>query len=186
MVLMALDHTRMFVGPAVDLRTAPPALYFTRWITHFCSPVFVLLAGVAAYLHGRRLGSTRALSGYLFTRGLWLAFLEVTVIRAVWTAYIGPEILVLQVIWAIGAAMVGLAGLVWLPRTAIGVFAVTLIAGHNLLDRVRAEQLGSLRWLWLLLHEEGRLAPFAGATWLVVYPLVPWVAVIAAGYAIGP
>jgi uncharacterized membrane protein len=186
MVLMALDHTRMFVGPAVDLSTAPPALYFTRWITHFCAPVFVLLAGVAAYLHGRRLGSTRALSGYLFTRGLWLAFLEVTVIRAVWTAYIGPEILVLQVIWAIGASMVVLAGLVWLPRTAIGVFAVTLIAGHNLLDRVRAEQLGSLRWLWLLLHEEGRLAPFAGATWLVVYPLVPWVAVIAAGYAIGP
>jgi len=186
MVLMALDHTRMFVGPAVDLRTAAPALYFTRWITHFCAPVFVLLAGVAAYLHGRRLESTRALSGYLFTRGLWLAFLEVTVIRAVWMAYIGPEILVLQVIWAIGASMVVLAGLVWLPRAAIGVFAVTLIAGHNLFDAVHAEQLGALRWLWVLLHQEGRLAPFGGATWLVVYPLVPWVAVMAAGYVIGP
>src|SRR5215472_7556511 len=116
MILMALDHTRSFLGPSVDLRTASPALYFTRWITHFCAPVFVLLAGMGAYLHGRRLASTRALSGYLFTRGLWLAFLEVTVVSFVWIAYIGPEILVLQVIWAIGASMVVLAGLVWLPR----------------------------------------------------------------------
>ena len=186
MVLMALDHTRMFVGPAVDLRTAAPALYFTRWATHFCAPVFVLLAGTAAYLHGRRLASTRALSGYLLTRGLWLAFLEVTVIRLAWIASIGPGILVLQVIWAIGVSMVVLAGLVWLPRAAIGLFAGTLIVGHNLLDTVHAEQFGSWRWLWLLLHEEGRLAPFAGATWIVAYPLVPWVAVMAAGYAIGP
>src|SRR5262249_40857343 len=186
MILMALDHTRMFVGPAVDLRTAAPALYFTRWITHFCAPVFVLLAGVAAYLHGRRLASTRILSRYLFTRGLWLAVLEVPVIRFVWIAYLGPEILVLQVIWAIGASMVVLAGLVWLPRAAIAVFAVTVLAGHNLLDTVDAEQLGSLRWLWLLLHEEGRLVPFTGVTWIVAYPLVPWVAVMAAGYAIGP
>ena len=119
MILMALDHTRMFVGTSVDLHTAPPALYFTRWVTHFCAPVFVLLAGTAAYLHGRRLGSTRALSRYLLTRGLWLAFLEVTVVRVAWLAYIGPEILVLQVIWAIGVSMVVLAGLVWLPRPAI-------------------------------------------------------------------
>jgi uncharacterized membrane protein len=186
MVLMALDHTRMFVGPAVDLRTATPALYFTRWVTHFCAPVFVLLAGMGAYLHGVRLPSTRALSGYLLTRGLWLALLEVTVIRAAWLAYIGPDILVLQVIWAIGVSMVVLAGLVWLPRVAIAAFAVALIAGHNLLDGVRADQFGSLRWLWLLLHQEGRVEPFSGARWLVIYPLIPWVAVMAAGYVLGP
>src|SRR5262245_63030637 len=123
MILMALDHTRMFVGPAVDLSTAGVALYFTRWITHFCAPVFVLLAGVAAYLHGRRLASTRALSRYLLTRGRWLAVLEVTVIRFAWIAYIGPEILVLQVIWAMGASMGILGGLVWLPLSALGCFA---------------------------------------------------------------
>src|SRR5262249_18123224 len=106
MILMALDHARRFVGPGVDLRTAAPALFFTRWITHFCAPVFVLLAGVSAYLHGRRLASTRALSGYLFTRGLWLAFLEITVIRAVWLPYIGPPILLLHLIWAIGPSLV--------------------------------------------------------------------------------
>jgi len=186
MVLMALDHTRSFIGPAVDLRTASPALYFTRWITHFCAPVFVLLAGMGAYLHGRRLPSTRALSRYLLTRGLWLALLEVTVVRAAWLAYIGPSVLVLQVIWVIGASMVVLAGLVWLPRVAIATFAVVVIAGHNLLDGVRADQLGSLRWLWLVLHEEGSVEPFPGARWLIIYPLVPWVAVMAAGYAIGP
>ena len=159
MILMALDHSRMFVGSAVDLRTAAPALYFTRWITHFCAPVFVLLAGMAAYLHGQRLGSTRALSRYLLTRGLWLAFLEVTVVRAVWICYLGPEILVLQVIWAIGVSMVVLAGLVWLPRSAIAAFALALIAGHNLFDAVHARAARLVRWLWLLLHEEGRLEP---------------------------
>jgi uncharacterized membrane protein len=186
MILMALDHSRMFLGSSVDLHTASPALYFTRWITHFCAPVFVLLAGTAAYLHGQRLGSTRALAGYLLTRGLWLAFLEVTVVRTVWILYIGPQILVLQVIWAIGVSMVVLAGLVWLPRSAIAAFAVALIAGHNLLDTVHAAELGAVRWLWLLLHEAGRLEPFPGARWIVAYPLVPWVAVMAAGYAIGP
>jgi len=186
MILMALDHSRMFVGSEVDLHTASAALYFTRWITHFCAPVFVLLAGMAAYLHGQKLGSTGALSRYLFTRGLWLAFLEITVVRLVWMLYIGPQILVLQVIWAIGVSMMVLAGLVWLPRAAIAAIAVALIAGHNLLDTIHAADLGAFRWLWLLLHEHGQLEPFPGARWFVIYPLVPWVAVMAAGYLIGP
>jgi uncharacterized membrane protein len=186
MVLMALDHARVFLGSSVDLATAGPALFFTRWVTHFCAPVFVLLAGMAAYLHGQRLGSARALTEYLLKRGLWLVFLEVTVVRLAWIMRIGPEILFLQVIWAIGASMIVLAGLVWVPRWAIAVFALTLIAGHNVFDSVHAEQLGSARWLWVLLHEEGGLEPFAGARWFVLYPLVPWVAVIAAGYALGP
>ncbi|MDX2165559.1 MAG: heparan-alpha-glucosaminide N-acetyltransferase domain-containing protein [Deltaproteobacteria bacterium] len=186
MIVMALDHSRTFVGSEVDMHSAGPALYATRWITHFCAPVFVLLAGMAAYLHGRQLGTTRALSRYLLTRGVWLAVLEVTLVRLVWIFYVGPEILVLQVIWAIGASMVVLAGLVWLPRGAIAAFALGLVAGHNLLDGVEADQLGGLRWLWLLLHEFGRLEPFSGARWFVVYPLIPWVGVMAAGYVIGP
>jgi len=186
MIVMALDHARMFVGTPVDLRTAPPALYFTRWVTHFCAPVFVLLAGTAAYLHGRRLGSTRDLASYLLRRGVWLVLLELTVVHAAWLADIRLDIVVLQVIWAIGASMVVLAGVVWLPRTALLAFALLLVGGHNLFDAVHADQLGRLRWLWLLLHEDGRLEPFAGARWLVVYPLVPWVAVMALGYALGP
>ena len=186
MIVMALDHTRMFVGTAVDLHTAPPTLYFTRWVTHFCAPVFVLLAGTAAYLYGRRVGSTRALSAHLLRRGIWLVLLELTVVHAAWLADVRLDVVVLQVIWAIGASMVVLAGLVWLPSPAVLAFALLLVGGHNLFDAVHAEQLGRLRWLWLLLHEEGRLEPFAGASWLVIYPLVPWVAVMALGYALGP
>jgi uncharacterized membrane protein len=186
MIVMALDHTRMFLGTSVDMRTAPPALYFTRWVTHFCAPVFVFLAGTAAYLHGRRLPSTGALSRHLVQRGLWLMLLEVTVVRFAWIASIGVDVLVLQVIWVIGLSMVVLGVLVWLPRPAMIAVAALVIAGHNLLDGVDPDAFGRMRWLWLVLHQEGRLEPFAGATWLVVYPLVPWAAVMAAGYAIGP
>jgi uncharacterized membrane protein len=186
MVVMALDHTRDFIGPTVDLTTAEPALFFTRWITHFCAPVFVLLAGTAAWLHGRRLPSTAVLSRYLATRGLWLILLEVTVVRAAVGFYLGAYFGVLQVIWAIGASMLALAMLVWLPRAALLAFAVATIAGHDLFDGVAADQLGSLRWLWVVLHQPGPLEPFAGARWFLVYPVVPWIAVMAAGYALGP
>ncbi len=187
MVVMALDHTRAFVGsPVAALAAVDPALFFTRWITHFCAPVFVFLAGTAAWLHGRELGSVAALSRWLLTRGLWLVLLEVTVIRAAWIFYLGPEVVILQVIWAIGAAMVVLAGLVWLPLPLVAVLAVATIAGHNLLDGVAADTLGGSRWLWLVLHQPGPLVPFEGARWFVVYPLIPWVAVMAAGYALGP
>ncbi len=186
MVLMALDHTRSFIGGAVELDTAMPALFFTRWVTHFCAPVFVLLAGTGAFLHGRRLASPAALARYLLTRGLWLIVVEVTVVRFVWTGHIGPEHVFLQVIWAIGASMIALAALVSLPRWVIVLFALVLIGGHDAFDAIRADQLGSARWLWLLLHQPGMLQPFAGADWFVLYPLVPWVAVMAAGYALGP
>jgi uncharacterized membrane protein len=186
MILMALDHTRMFVGTPVELRTAALAPFLTRWVTHFCAPVFVLLAGTAAWLHGRRLGSTRALSVHLAKRGLWLVLLEVTVVQVAWLFSFTPGFLVLQVIWAIGVSMIVLAALVWLPRPAIAAVAAALVAGHNALDVVHADALGDLRWAWLLLHEEGPLTPFPGATWMVIYPLVPWIGVMAAGYAIGP
>ena len=186
MVLMALDHTRTFFGSHVELATAGPALFLTRWVTHFCAPVFVFLAGMSAYLHGRRLGSPRALAGYLLKRGVWLVVLEVTVVRFAWTLAIGPDNLFLQVIWAIGVSMIVLAALVSLPRWAIAAFALALIAGHNLVDGFQAQQLGSMRWVWVLLHEPGELVPFTGASWFVLYPLVPWMAVMAAGYALGP
>lgn len=186
MILMALDHTRMFVGTPVDLAVAPPALYLTRWVTHFCAPVFVVLAGMSAYLQGRRLGSTAALSAHLLKRGLWLVLLEVTIVRLGWLFAIGPGVVVLQVIWAIGVSMIVLAGLVWLPRGAIAAVALATIVGHNALDAVHADALGGMRWAWIVLHEEGRLEPFSGARWFLVYPIVPWLAVMAAGYAAGP
>lgn len=186
MILMALDHTRDFVGGPVDLATAGPALFFTRWITHYCAPVFVLLAGMAAWMHGRRLASTGALSRWLLTRGLWLVLLEVTVVRFAWTFALAPAFGVLQVIWAIGASMVVLAGVVWLPLPVVAVGALVVIGGHDAFDGVRADALGAWRWLWIVLHQPGPLAPFPGARWFLAYPLVPWIAVMAGGYALGP
>jgi uncharacterized membrane protein len=185
MILMALDHARDFLGTSVDLATATPPLFFTRWITHFCAPVFVVLAGMAAYLHGRR-GSTGALSRYLVTRGAWLVLLELTLVGFAWAFIIGPRIAFLQVIWAIGVAMIALGALVWLPRGAIAAAAAVLVAGHNLLDVVHAEAFGTHRVFWMLLHEPGAVEPFAGSRWFVAYPVLPWIGVMAAGYVLGP
>ena len=118
MILMVLDHTRDFVGTsAMNPRDVhEPVLFLTRWITHFCAPVFIFLAGASAFLYGTRGRSTRELSLYLFTRGLFLVVLEMTLVRLGWTFNLRYDFILLQVIWAIGASMVVLSALVHLPR----------------------------------------------------------------------
>ena len=181
MVVMALDHVRDFFGSshldATDLQHTTLALFLTRWITHFCAPVFVLLAGTGAFLAGARGKTTTELSRFLFTRGLWLIILEVTVVRFGWFFDFDYSRVVFQVIWAIGASMVFLSGLVFLPTAAITAVGVALIAGHNLLDGISPARFGAFGWLWCVLHVP-RLP--------VIYPLVPWIGVMAAGYGLGP
>jgi uncharacterized membrane protein len=187
MVLMALDHTRHFFEPVgVNVRdVTDPALFMTRWITHFCAPLFILLAGTSAFLFGATHGRS-ALARFLATRGLWLIVIEFTVLRFGWTFDLSFTFFVAQVIWAIGASMLVLAALVFLPRPVIAAFAVTLIAGHNLLDGVKAADLGALAPLWTILHHQGLLRPMPDIAVYVFYPLVPWIGVMAAGYALGP
>ena len=188
MAIMVLDHVRDYLGVGeVNPRdVADPVLFLTRWISHLCAPTFVLLAGVSAYLYGHR-GRTRGeISRFLLTRGLWLVVLELTVVRFAWTFAAIPDFAFLQVIWVIGWGMVVLAGLVYLPRWAIGAFGLLLIAGHNLFDSVHAADVGSAGWVWSLAHEPGVHRPLAGLTVLALYPLIPWIGVIAAGYALGP
>jgi uncharacterized membrane protein len=154
-------------------------------VTHFCAPVFVFLAGTGAYLSGAR-GKTRGeLSRFLLTRGLWLVLLELTVIRFAWTFDPAFRVTPGQVIWAIGWSMVVLAALVRLPAWAATAFGVALIALHNLLDPVTSESLGPFGWLWAILHTGEPLEPFAGRRFIPVYPLIPWVGVMAAGYGFG-
>jgi uncharacterized membrane protein len=188
MALMALDHTRDFFGASgLNPRdVADPALFLTRWITHYCAPTFIFLAGISAFLYGARGRSTGEVSRYLFTRGLLLVVLEFTIIRVGWTFTPVSLNLLAGVIWAIGASMIVLSALVHLPRAAIAVLAVAMIAGHNLLDGIHANGLGSVGWLWTILHEQGRLAFGGGASIYVLYPLIPWIGVMAAGYALGP
>jgi len=188
MALMTLDHVRDFLGtsPINPRDVGDPALFVTRWITHFCAPTFVFLAGVSAYLFGHRGRSRRQISRFLLTRGLWLVVLELTIVRFAVTFHVTPDTLNLQVIWAIGWSMVALSALVFLPRWAIGAFGVVLIAGHNLLDGMHAAALGNAGWLWDLLHERAVVGAPLGITVHVSYPLIPWIGVLAAGYAFGP
>lgn len=188
MVLMALDHTRDFfaAGGFNPRDVNDPALFLTRWITHFCAPVFVFLAGTSAFLYGARGRTMREVSRFLFTRGLWLVLLELTIVRFAWTFSVLPAFTVLQVIWAIGISMMVLSGLIHLPRWAIGTVGIGMIFGHNLLDGIQAEQLGQFGWLWNLLHQPARLHPASDVAVFALYPLIPWIGVMAAGFALGP
>lgn len=188
MVIMALDHTRDFFGTsgANPRDVTDTALFITRWVTHYCAPTFIMLAGLSAYLYGQRGRSTGEVSWYLFSRGFWLIVLEFTLVRFGWSYSISSGILFAQVIWVIGVSMIVLAALVHMPRWAIASVALVMIAGHNALDGIRAQDLGSAGWFWTVLHERG-LIKLSGATQLyVLYPLVPWIGVMAAGYALGP
>lgn len=188
MVLMALDHTRdFFAAGNFDVRDVhDTALFLTRWITHFCAPAFVFLAGTSAFLYGARGRTVREVSRFLFTRGLWMVLLEVTIVRFAWTFSVLPGVVFLQVIWAIGVSMIVLAGLAHLPRWAVGAVGVGMILFHNALDGIQAEHFGPFGWLWDILHQPAMLHPASDVTVIVHYPLIPWIGVMAAGFAVGP
>ena len=189
-VLMALDHVRdyfyagAFAFNPLDPERTNAALYATRWITHLCAPIFLFLAGASAYLQSFKGKQTLQLSGFLLSRGLWLIALEITVISFAWSFWI-PYPLFLQVIWAIGWSMIALAGLVWLPRTAVLVVGIAIIAAHNLLDPVKPDDLGQLSLLWTMMHEGGPLIVGKARIGFVSYPILPWIGVMALGYGVG-
>lgn len=185
---MALDHTRDFFhypSDPTDIPKTTVALFFTRWITHLCAPVFMATAGVGAYLALSRGKTKRELSWFLVTRGLWLVVLEVTFVRSFgWMFNFDYHLLFFLVIWTLGWSMVILAGLIWLPRRALTVVCLVVIAGHNALDGI--EVTGRLSWLWTIVHSPGVLSPAPGYVIAVPYVLVPWAFVMALGYCCGP
>ena len=202
MVIMMLDHTRDFVHNAalqfdpLDLSQTNGWLFFTRWTTHFCAPVFVFLAGTGAYLQFARGKSKGELSRFLISRGLWLILLEFTVVRFGVTFSADPRMLgFVQVIWVIGVSMIVLALLIHLPLRVIGLFGLVMVALHNLLDHLTVQGwqgpgtpvpgLGAK--LWIILHQQGGfpIAGFPSPLLFVAYPLIPWVGVMAVGYAFG-
>jgi uncharacterized membrane protein len=183
MVLMALDHTRDFFGvpgSPTNLATASAALFFTRWITHFCAPVFFLLIGTGAFLSLRK-QSKSELSRFLFTRGLWLIFLELVLFRCLALQFnFDYHITVITVLWALGWAMIVLSVLVHLPASAVTAFGVVMIATHNLFDSIK-----SANPLWSILHSPNIILATPNHTVFLAYPLIPWVGVTAAGYGLG-
>ena len=189
MVIMALDHVRWMLSAPLpggfDFSNADAPLFFTRWISHLCAPTFIFLAGLSAFLYGAAGRSQKEVSHFLVTRGLWLVFIEVTVVNFGWNFNLGPDYVpFLQVIWAIGCSMIVLGGLIWLPRSAIVGIGLGMILGHHLLDAVQptAEHASAL---WLILHMKGEIS-FGGIRIHALYPLIPWIGVMAVGYAIGP
>ncbi len=190
MVVMALDHTRDFVHAEAmafrpeDLAQTTPAIFFTRWITHFCAPVFMFSAGLGAWFGLERGGTTAGLSRFLATRGLWLVVLEVTAVRFGFFFGLADNLWILLVFWALGLSMIVLAGLIHLPFKAVLGISLGLIVLHHLFDGVQAASFGASAWLWRIVHEPGLL--MAGPPTVVVgYPLVPWVGVMAAGFCFG-
>ncbi|MCV2367531.1 DUF1624 domain-containing protein [Roseateles oligotrophus] len=183
-VLMALDHTRDFFAPTpfnpLDLALGSPAWFWTRWITHLCAPIFVLLAGMSAYLRSRRRNRAEMMR-YLLGRGALLVLLELTWVSFSWQ--FGYSVLILQVIWAIGMSMMALGLLLWLPSWAIALVAAGLILPHNLLDGWHGKDAS---WLMMAWHQGGYKQLWPGLGAVFAYPLMPWVGLIAAGYALGP
>jgi uncharacterized membrane protein len=192
MIIMALDHARDFFHAGAmsqsptDLATTTPLLFATRWVTHLCAPVFMFLAGTSAFLWLQVPGRTTAgLSRFLVTRGLWLIVLEILVMRFAFdlTYSLGMPVLLIT-LFALGSSMLVLAVLVHLPSRIVAAMSVAVILLHNVTDGVRSEQFAGLGWLWTLLHQPGAilLGPVVA---VVGYPVVPWFAVMALGYACG-
>jgi uncharacterized membrane protein len=186
---MVIDHVREFFHwgalhgmDPLDIKTTSPLLYLTRWATHFCAPTFVFLAGASSWLQLNRGKTPAQLAGFLFTRGLWLVVLEFTVINLAWGFQIGLPFL--QVIWVIGASMMLMSLLVWLPARAILLLGVLIVAGHNALDGLDGAKLGALTPLWTLLHHPGMLPVGGDAQMLEIYPLLPWFGVFCLGYGL--
>jgi uncharacterized membrane protein len=186
MVVMALDHTRDFFShlrfEPEDLTRTWAALFFTRWITHFCAPLFFFLAGTGAFFYGLR-RTPAELSRFLWTRGLWLIVLEFTVVGTAWTfqfpfGFFG-------VIWALGASMVIMAAAVRMPVRWLGTISVLVILTHNLLDGIRPQRFGSMAWLWTILHVRGFVFLPFHIPEFILFQIIPWVAVMGAGYAFG-
>jgi len=183
MIIMALDHTRDFFGipgSPTNLATASIALFFTRWITNICAPVFFLLTGTGAWLSLRK--RTRPeLSRFLVTRGLWLIFLDLVLFRCLAVQFnFDYHTTVITVLWALGWAMIVLSALVHLPPSVVTAFGVIMIATHNLLDSIK-----SANPLWSILHSPNIILETPGHTVFLAYPLIPWVGVTAVGYGLG-
>jgi uncharacterized membrane protein len=190
MIIMCLDHVRDFfhIGAMsfspTDLSQTTPVLFFTRWITHFCLPVFMFAAGMGVFLFGRNHTSAQ-LSRFLWTRGLWFIVLELTVMQFAYNFnFTWRFLLLLLILWIFGICMIAMAALVHLPVRLLAVLSGVVILLHNCLDGVRPAQFGSGAWTWNLLHQPGVIS-VAGKMTLVTYTFIPWIAVMAAGYCFG-
>lgn len=192
MIIMALDHTRDFfhqpalLADPLNFATTTPALFLTRWITHFCAPVFVFLAGTSAFFQRQR-KTKSALSSFLLTRGLWLVFIEVAVVNFVVSFDPGYEIIGLQTIWAIGISMIILGLMVRLPFGVLLATGLLIVFGHNALDFYEQQFPAnhSYNLFYSLLHRPGFYPLGENHSLFIMYPFLPWAGLMMLGYCFG-
>lgn len=190
MIVMALDHVRdyfhadAFLYDPTDMSKTSVVLFFTRWVTHFCAPVFIFLAGTSAYLIGLR-KSKQELSLFLLKRGVWLIFLELTIVNFAWFFNIQFSLITLFVIWALGVGMIVLAGCIHLPLKLTLALGALMIIGHNALDNFHVDGDGPLSILWSVIHQFQGFSLSDSYFLFVGYPLIPWIAVMMLGYCFG-
>lgn len=190
MVIMALDHVRdyfhigsFFIDPT-DLETTTPFLFFTRFITHNCAPAFIFLAGTSAFLYGSKTSKSK-LSKFLLTRGIWLVFLEIMVNNLIWTFDLSYSFIILQVIWAIGLSMIALSFMIYLPKKALLILGIILVAGHNLMDSIIMQGESFKSIVWYILHQRTRLQISSTQLISIAYPIIPWIGLMILGYCFG-
>jgi len=192
MVVMALDHVRDFthfgalqsIDPT-DLTRTTPAIFFTRWITHFCAPTFSFLAGTSIYLAAQRRPTTGAMSRHLIGRGLWLIVIELTLSFWIITFTLPTQLNLAIVLWQLGWSMIAMAALIHLPVRIVGALGVAILALHNLTDTIAPASWGPFAWFWRFLHVPGPLPLPGGYVLVIGYPLLPWLGIMATGYAFG-
>ncbi|MDQ6764406.1 MAG: heparan-alpha-glucosaminide N-acetyltransferase domain-containing protein [Bacteroidota bacterium] len=190
MLIMAIDHTREFfhhdslisINP-LDLKATSPIVFFTRWITHFCAPVFVFLSGASIFLYGQK-RTKNEVAFFLFTRGIWLMLAEIFIVNFFWEFNYG-SFLMLEVIWTIGLSMVILSLLQFLPYKFLLALGLLIIAGHNLLDNIKIDQPAAASFLWSLVHVQKVFFPTPHFIVLVAYPFLPWLGLMIVGYCLG-
>ncbi|WP_303315803.1 heparan-alpha-glucosaminide N-acetyltransferase domain-containing protein [Flavivirga abyssicola] len=190
MVIMALDHVRdyfhygSFFSNPTNLETTTPFLFFTRFITHYCAPVFIFLAGTSAFLYGSNKTKPQSFK-FLFTRGLWLVFLEIVLNNFIWWFDISYSFIGLQVIWAIGLSMIFLSFLIYLPRKIILLIGFILITGHNLLDSITMQGTSFESIVWYILHQSNFIPVSSTRMVAFAYPILPWIGLMSLGYCLG-
>ena len=190
MIIMALDHTRDFfhkdswTDDPMNLATTTPILYFTRWITHLCAPIFVFLAGSGAYFQSLR-KNKKQLSVFLLKRGLWLIFIELVVMDLAFSFDIHYHLFTLQTIWSIAISMILLGVMIWLPYQAIFATGLLIVLGHNALDFYEKTLRAAPPWWYSLLHVPGQYSLWDGHQLFIFYPFLPWAGLMMLGYCFG-
>jgi uncharacterized membrane protein len=186
MIVMALDHTRDYFNAAamefdpLDITKTTPALFFTRWITHFCAPAFVFLSGISVNINLRKRGRPE-LAKYLLTRGFWLVFLDVVVLRFAMTFNFYYDLTFLSILWMLGWCMVFMAVVIFLPYRVTLIISLLIIAGHDALAGIIFEPGTTMSVIWTLTMQRGFVPP----AFLSVYPIIPWLAVMMFGFVTG-